>query len=75
MLHDLHEGKIGSKLAGIQWAKSNLDPKWIELMNYCWQERQDTSISVKQPAKPEVFEKSLQFVEYAVEQGKKYVIT
>ena len=75
MLHDLHEGKVGSKLAGITWAKANLDPQWTELIDYCWMERQDTSISVKQPAVSEVFEKSLQFVSYVVEQGKKYVIS
>jgi len=72
MLHDLHEGKIDSKLAGIKWAKSNLDPKWAELINFCWEEHQDTSISVKQPSSPEIFEKSLQFVKYAVKQGRKY---
>ncbi len=75
MLHDLHEGKVGSKLAGVTWAKRNLDPQWTELIDYCWTERQDTSISVKQPSTSEVFEKSLQFVAYAVEQGKKYVIS
>lgn len=74
MLHALHQGKIGSKLSGINWAKSNLDPKWAELIDFCWEERQDTSISVKQPAKPDVFEKSLQFVKYAVEQGKRYKV-
>lgn len=75
MLHDLHEGKVGSKLVGITWAKLNLDPQWTELIDFCWMERQDTSISVKQPSTSEVFEKSLQFVSYVVEQGKKYVIS
>ncbi len=75
MLHDLYKGKVGSKLAGMTWAKANLDPKWKELMDYCWNERQDTTISVKQPATSEVFEKSLQFVKYAIEQGKRYDIS
>lgn len=74
MLHDLHEGKVGSKLAGITWAKANLDPQWIELIDYCWMERKDTTISVKQPAVSEMFEKSLQFVSYVVEQGNRYII-
>jgi predicted nucleotidyltransferase len=74
MLHDLHEGEIGSKLAGVNWAKVNLDSKWIPLINYCWKEREDTSISVKQPAKTEVFEQSLKFVKYVIEEGKRYEI-
>ncbi len=74
MLHNLHEGKISSKYKGLVWAKSNLDPIWIDLMDYCWKERQDTSISVKQPANPEIFEKSLEFVKYIIDQGIEYII-
>jgi hypothetical protein len=74
MLHDLHEGKIRSKFAGIHWAKAHLDPQWIDLIDFCWQERQDTLISVTQPAHAAVFAKSLAFVQYVVEQGKKYEI-
>lgn len=64
MLQDLYEGKVTSKLEGIAWAKQKLDPKWIPLIDFCWQERQDTAISVTQPINPEVFEKTLNFVEY-----------
>jgi Domain of unknown function (DUF4111) len=74
MLHDLSEGKIDSKLAGVKWAKTNLDNKWISLISYCWEERQDTSISIKQPADPETYDRVLSFVEYAVEKGRSYSI-
>ena len=74
MLYDLHKGEVNSKLAGIEWAKSNLDPQWISLINFCWQERQDTSISVNQPANAEVFANSLRFVRYAVGKGESYQI-
>jgi predicted nucleotidyltransferase len=74
MLHDLHAGKIRSKLAGMHWAKAHLDPQWIDLIDFCWKERQDTLISVKQPTNAEVFEQSLAFVTYVVEQGKQYEI-
>ena len=74
MLHDLYEGQIRSKFAGIHWAKAHLDPQWIDLIDFCWKERQDTLISVTQPAHAAVFEKSLAFVQYVVEQGKKYEI-
>ncbi|OGC64094.1 hypothetical protein A2425_00245 [candidate division WWE3 bacterium RIFOXYC1_FULL_42_17] len=74
ILHDLDKGEISSKLVGITWAKVNLDSKWIPLIDYCWEERKDTSISVKQPAKPEIYKQSLQFVKYAVEEGKRYIV-
>ena len=74
MLHDLHEGEVNSKFAGAEWAKSNLDHRWVPLINFCWQERQDTSISVKQPADDEVFANSVEFVRYAVEEGEGYQI-
>jgi hypothetical protein len=74
MLQDMHEGKITSKLEGINWAKSNLDPKWIPLIDFCWKERQNAEISIKQPADPVVFEQSIGFVEYAVEQGRRFRI-
>lgn len=71
MLQDLNEGRITSKREGAEWAKSNLDPKWIPLIEYCWDERQDTGIHVSQPAVSEVFQKVLAFVEYAVGLGAK----
>ncbi len=74
MLYGLHKGEVNSKLAGIEWAKSNLDPQWISLINFCWQERLDISISVNQPANPEVFAHSLKFVRYAVGKGESYQI-
>lgn len=74
MLHDLYEGRIGSKSEGMIWAKSNLDSKWIDLIDYCWKQRQDTSISITQPTSQEMFTKSLEFVKHTVDQGKKYKI-
>jgi len=75
MLNDLHQGEIGTKLKGIIWAKQNLDLEWFSLIDFCWKERQDTLISVKQPANQKIFKKSLEFVRYAVDQAKKYKIT
>jgi hypothetical protein len=74
-LHDLSEGRIESKLAGVKWAKVHLDPQWIELIDFCWNERRDATISTAQPANPEVFAKSLKFVAYAVDKGRRYPIS
>jgi predicted nucleotidyltransferase len=72
VLRDLYEGRVTSKLDGVKWAKDRLDPKWIPLIDFCWQERQDTSISIHQPADPEVFRQAMEFVGYAAKLGRDY---
>lgn len=72
VLQDLHEGRITSKLDGVKWAKEHLDPEWHSLIDYCWQERQDTTIHVSQPADPDVFKQTIAFSEYATRLGKDY---
>ena len=72
VLQDLHEGRVTSKLDGVRWAKDHLDPKWIPLIDFCWQERRDSSISIHQPADPEVFRQSMEFVGYAAKLGCDY---
>lgn len=74
MLQDLYEGRITSKLEGANWAKEKLDPKWRELIDYCWQQRQDPDISVKQPAEEGMYEQSIEFVRYSVEKGRRFQI-
>ena len=74
MLQDLNEGRITSKREGAQWAKSNLDPKWTSLIEYCWNDRQDSEIHISQPAISEIFGEVLSFVEYVVALGKGFVI-
>ncbi len=73
MLQDLNEGRITSKLSGAEWSKTELDPRWIPLIDFCWNERQDTKIHISQPAVPEIFNEVLVFVEYAVAQGKGFL--
>jgi predicted nucleotidyltransferase len=74
MLQDLYEGKVTSKKEGMAWAKQKLNPKWINLIDFCWQERQDTSISINQPINPEIFKKSLEFVKYATNLANQFEI-
>jgi predicted nucleotidyltransferase len=69
MLQDLHEGRITSKREGAEWAKSNLDPEWISLIDYCWNDRQDSEIHISQPATSEIFQEALEFVDYAMGRG------
>jgi predicted nucleotidyltransferase len=71
-LQDLHEGKITSKREGVVWAKQHLDPMWFRLIDFCWQERQDTAIDVSQPADPDAFRQTLAFIEYTTRLAEKY---
>jgi hypothetical protein len=63
-LQGLHEGKITSKREGAKWAKQHLDAQWHALINYCWQERQDTGINVSQPADPQAFQQTVALIAY-----------
>jgi predicted nucleotidyltransferase len=72
MLHDLHNGYAGSKQEGAEWAKSTLDPSWSELIDGTWDGRPDPAKQVKQPADPEEFKKTLRFVEYVMNESRRY---
>ena len=64
MLHDLHRGLPGSKLAGAQWAKANLDPCWKGLIDRAWDGRPNPAVSVRQRANPKDFKETLEFIHY-----------
>lgn len=74
-LQDLHEGRITSKRDGVVWAKAHIDPRWHALIDYCWRERQDTSIHVSQPADPEAFKETLAFIEYTTRLAEAVQVT
>lgn len=71
-LLDLSEGSIHSKLAGVNWALENVNPKWAPLIRFCWEERQDPNISIKQPADSEVFGRTIEFVRYSARRVRAY---
>jgi hypothetical protein len=72
MLHDLRTGYPGSKLAGARWAKANLDPSWAGLIDRTWAGRPHPEVSVRQPADPEDFQATLQFVRYIIAESDAY---
>jgi len=72
MLHDLINGYPGSKLAGAEWAKANLDPQWQGLIDRTWPLRINPSVSVRTPADPEDFEATLKFMQYVISESTKY---
>jgi Domain of unknown function (DUF4111) len=72
MLHDLRNGYPGSKLAGAEWAKANLDPSWAGLIHRTWAGRPNPALSVRQPADPADFQATLEFVQYIINQSDSY---
>ncbi|MGH7651084.1 MAG: aminoglycoside adenylyltransferase domain-containing protein [Gemmatimonadaceae bacterium] len=72
MLHDLAEGRPGSKRAGAEWAKATLDPKWSGLIDRAWDGRPDPAISVREPANAADFTKTLAFVRSIIREVPNY---
>jgi hypothetical protein len=62
MLHDLVEGRVGSKRAGAAWAKATLDLAWSPLIDRAWSGRPDPAVAAREPANPKDFESTLEFV-------------
>lgn len=69
MLHTLHTGAVQSKKAGAKWAKEFVDPKWIQLIDQAWHEREGVRFGVKigQRAEQSLLLETLEFIRYAVE--------
>ena len=61
-LHDLHVGAAGSKRAGAEWAKKNMDQSWSGLVDRAWAGRPNPAMSVRQPADEADFKSTLEFV-------------
>jgi len=68
MLRDLIVGDTGSKRAGAEWAKANLDPGWRDLIDRTWATRPVPEVSVRTPADPQDFARTLEFVRYIQKQ-------
>ena len=66
MMHDLVNGRPGSKVAGAEWAKTTLDPAWSALIDRAWASRPNPAVAVREPADPTDFESTLQFVKYVI---------
>jgi hypothetical protein len=70
MLHDLHTGVPGSKHAGAEWAKRQLDASWTPLIDHAWNGRPIPEVSVRTPADPAELMKTVEFVRCIIETSK-----
>ena len=72
MMHDLVEGRPGSKRAGAAWAQTTLDPSWSALIDRAWGGRPNPAVAVREPADPTDFESTLQFVKAVIRESARY---
>jgi predicted nucleotidyltransferase len=73
MLHDLHRGRPGTKREGAEWVKRTLDPSWSPLIDRAWSTRPEPSRQVEQAADTDEFEKTLSFLEYVMEESRRFM--
>ena len=66
MLQSLETGTIESKLAGVNWGKSNLDAQWHDLIQTAWDNRPNPSEKVRQPALEQSIKDTHNFIRYAL---------
>jgi hypothetical protein len=72
MLHDLIEGRPGSKRAGATWAKTVVDREWSALIDRAWRGRPNPAVAVREPADDEDFQRTLRFVDLIVRESERY---
>jgi len=72
MLHDLIVGRPGSKRAGAEWAKATFGAAWADLIDRAWGGRPNPAVSVRQPADPADFERTLEFLRLMMREAERY---
>ena len=73
MLHDLLQGKPGSKRAGAEWAKAHLAWEWHGLIERAWDCRPDPAASVRQRPDPDDFRATLAFIKVVMNEAAIYI--
>ena len=68
-------GVNASKRTGAEWAKLNLEPEWIDLIDRAWDCRPDPATAVRQRANPNDFARTLDFVKLIIAKAKQFQIT
>lgn len=75
MLHDLYTGVPGTKRAGAEWAKSQLDPSWAGLIDRAWDTRPGPEISSRTPADPQDLQLTVKFVQHVLQLAGDFACT
>jgi predicted nucleotidyltransferase len=73
MMHDLVNGRPGSKREGATWAKATLGTEWSALIDRAWTGRPNPAVAVKEPSDSVDFEATLRFVKAALREIEAYM--
>lgn len=70
MLHTLNSGTVQSKKAAVEWAKQMVAPKWVDIIDQAWSEREGVRflVKIRQRAEQKMLNETLEFMKYAVTQ-------
>jgi len=71
MLHDVVEGRPGSKRAGAAWAKRTFGDEWSPLIDRAWGGRPNPAASVREPADVADFDSTLRFVRLIMQESER----
>ena len=71
MLHDITLGRPGSKRAGAEWAKARFGPAWADLIDRAWGGRPNPAVSVREPADPADYGRTLEFVRLIIRETER----
>ena len=71
MLHDLIQGRPGSKRAGAAWGKEHLSPEWSGLIDRAWDCRPNPAVSVRTAPDADDFEATLQLMRFVMEETER----
>lgn len=68
MLQTLQTGTVQSKKAAVSWAKGVVEPKWVNLIEQAWIEREGVRfmVKIKQRAEQAALDETLAFMRYVV---------
>ena len=77
MLQPIELGTVQSKAAGMRWAQCALDSTWDPLIQQAWEEREGVRFGEKiwQHAQSEQLQASLDFLQYALNEGERRCAT
>jgi predicted nucleotidyltransferase len=69
LLYTLSNGRVTSKRAAGEWALGVLDAQWASLVQRALDDRRGPWLQVHQPADPEAIDRTLAFIEYALDEA------
>lgn len=67
-LYTFHTATVQSKKASADWAKQNVDAKWVDLIDQAWKEREGVRFmeKIRQRAEQAKLVETLEFIKYTV---------